>query len=49
MDKNGLSDNLQTIVDQTDQLIVNFDESFKIPIYISKDKDTIATIELEEK
>ncbi len=49
VDKNGLSDNLQTIVDQTDQLIVNFDESFKIPIYISKDKDTIATIEVEEK
>lgn len=36
VDQNGIQENLQSLTNQTDKLIVNFDESFKIPIYISK-------------
>ena len=47
VDKKGIQENLVGISQQFDQLIVNFDESFKLPIYISK----VATQqdELEEK
>ena len=41
VDQNGIQDNLQGLTQQTDKLIVNFDESFKIPIYISKQMNLI--------
>ena len=36
VDRKGIQENLNDIASQFDQLIVNFDESLKLPIYISK-------------
>lgn len=47
VDQNGIQDNLQSLTNQTDKLIVNFDESFKIPIYISKATPIINHLEEE--
>lgn len=47
VDQNGIQDNLQRLTQQTDKLIVNFDESFKIPIYISKAMSIINHLEEE--
>ncbi len=35
VDQIGFQENLQQILNQTQELVINFDESFKIPIYIS--------------
>ena len=49
MDQNGIQDNLQRLTQHTDKLIVNFDESFKIPIYISKAASIINHLEEEKE
>ena len=48
MDQNGIQDNLQNLTQQTDKLIVNFDESFKIPIYISQQLKSEQIVDKEE-